>query len=208
MPHFEHVDHRYPADKSGFGNRAHVPCKEQGKGAICQTHDQGIFVSFEITCRPFPTRMLDRQHHGIHDKSVARPQGLPIRSRFVNRGEMFEVECTTDRTPRLHYQSRSHARYDRRDPAEMVGVSVRDQHEVYSMSPLPSQKRQHYRTTSIVTPGPRPAVHNNPAPVGSVDGDRVTLPHVENMDLKPRPRVTGQPHGCHKPTPDDGYRAG
>ncbi len=83
----------------------------------------------------------------------------------------------------LYHEGRLH-RFDHGGhPAEVIGIAVRDHHDVEaSYTPL-SQERQHHPLAGIKAGYSGATIDEYPSPSRRAENDGIALTHVEEMDL-------------------------
>src|SRR2546425_3435158 len=53
---------------------------------------------------PQRVRAQHLEHHAVHLDAIARPRGVPARTRRFHRGEKLEIQRPPQRLPRLEHQ--------------------------------------------------------------------------------------------------------
>ena len=198
VSHFQHVGGQAAArvrQEPGLFPTLRVAGQQEAHGTVADPHDGARLVRIRERGGPGGIRgeELDLDAVDVHALTDAHSlPAHPTRRRFPQH---VAVDRASLRVRRVTQFARPEGAQDTGGAAEVVRVRMR-QHEHREFAATTAQVRDHRGTPGVAGTPPSPHVHDDPPPARRAQGDRVPLPHVEQMQLHVRAahrRTLGQP---------------
>lgn len=149
VPHLQNLNLRCEREQFLFHRQASVPHKECVEAAIANMQDDGVLVWLKLVLQPIRSRMQHGNREVAKRDRISGPGRPPGEAPGIHQREILQVERGAKCLPRLEHELGVDVLEHRRDPAQMVGIAMRDHDDVEFPHAAPAQERQDHSCAGV-----------------------------------------------------------